>query len=140
MSPFVLLASGQILFSKHVSHASQDVEPALVQTLLPAPQQKLDIGLTLPPLLASNAMLDALLARTLQHALHAQESSKQMQLKEIFATVRKDTELSVMEAASRVHQTAQHAPTQTPALPVTHLFRFKQRPREPFALTAHQTV
>jgi len=116
------------------------VEPALVQTLLPARSHQKDTGSTLPQKPANNVMPDVLLVQTLQHALLARESSKKMQPKAAFATVQKVTELSVMEAASHVHQTVTHALTQTPALPATHLSSFKRRPREPFVLTAHQTV
>jgi hypothetical protein len=85
-------------------------------------------------------MPDVLLVQTLQHALLARESSKKMQLKAVFVTVQKGTELSVMEAASHAHQTVTHALTQIPALPVLHLSNFKRRPQEQFVLTAHQTV
>jgi hypothetical protein len=140
VSPNAKLVSGQILFSKHVNHASQDVEPALVQTLLPAQSHLKDTGSTLQPQPANNVMPDVLLALTLQHALLARESSKKMQLKAVFATVPRGTELSVMEAASHVHLIVRHAPTQTPALPATHLSNFKRRQREQFVLTVHQTV
>ena len=116
------------------------MEPALVQTLLPARSHQKDTGLTLTPQPANNVMPDVLLALTLQHALLAQESSKKMQLKAVFVTVQKGTELSVMEAASHVHQTVTHALTQIPALPVLHLSNFKRQQREQFVLTAHQTV
>ena len=108
------------------------MEPALVQTLLPAQSHLKDTGSTLQPQPANNVMPDVLLALTLQHALLARESSKKMRTKAIFATVQKVTELSVMEAASRVHLIVWHALTQTPALPAMHLSKFSQRQLVPY--------
>jgi len=86
-----LLASGRILISRRVNHASQDAVSVLGQTLLHAQYHQRDIGLMLLPPQANPVMLDVQLVQTLQHAQHAQESYKKMRPKVDFATVPKAT-------------------------------------------------